>query len=151
MRRAWQLIAAGLVLAACAPRAADVESGSYQLLKVALSLELDVTDLGMAVDRDDERLQIDGVGQFDLEWSSERFRVCPGGTAQRVLLLVGSAPLSLPGAVFNRPALRGQCGKGLPRRVALVDLSVRDDQSAVAYPRWIEWCRLEDLGCPGVR
>ena len=151
MRRRRTRFAAWLLcLAGCTPQASDVETGAYQFFAAASSLGEPSSKMRLDVDRANGRIRFsDGVNprtDARLVWSADGYQVCPGGRREAVFL-VEPVPLAVGTVAFARPALRGQCSDGLPSRVALIDLAVHDESSAIAHPVWIEFCRAGDFGC----
>ena len=137
-------------IAGCSPRSSEVKSGDYHYLTAGASAQGVPAEMRMHIDRESARVQlIDATGSFldsRLAVSDEKYRVCPGGDKEP-LLLIEPVPLPVGPVTFTMPALRGQCMDGLPHRVALIDLAVRDESLVVAYTHWVEFCLIGDFGC----
>jgi hypothetical protein len=150
--RALPSAGALIALAACAPQSPEVESGQYRYYAAAGSLAGAVPrGLEMEVEPGSAniRLRSGETGEIaaQLAASEERWPVCPAGREARVMLTTPQR-LVLGRLVFDQAALAAGCTEGLPRRIQLIDLEVRNPASAVPYPHWIEMCRVGDFGCP---
>jgi len=142
------LAATGLgLLSACSSAPAAVDDGTYRAF--AASGELGRTPEASVEVRDDRLTFTTPAGpEFvaDASRGTQDFVVCPpqgSGTPDPL-----SAPLTLDGVTFERPAVFGDCGQTTPARITVVDLeSGAEGSGPFPFTRWIEFCDTADPDC----